>query len=48
MKIDRIELFHPAAYNYCGCGTGTFSRLLADRSEHVLALDLSPQMIQIA
>lgn len=31
-----------------GCGTGAFSRLLARRSDHVLALDLSPQMIRIA
>ena len=31
-----------------GCGTGTFACLLADRAEHVLALDLSPQMIRIA
>jgi SAM-dependent methyltransferase len=31
-----------------GCGTGAFSRLLADRSEHIVALDLSPQMIQVA
>lgn len=31
-----------------GCGTGTFARLLAERAEHVLALDLSPQMIRIA
>lgn len=31
-----------------GCGTGTFSRLLARRSDKVLALDLSPQMIRIA
>jgi ubiquinone/menaquinone biosynthesis C-methylase UbiE len=31
-----------------GCGTGAFSRLLADRSERVVALDLSPQMIQVA
>src|SRR5215470_13545712 len=31
-----------------GCGTGTFARLLADRAEHILALDLSPQMICIA
>jgi SAM-dependent methyltransferase len=31
-----------------GCGTGAFSRLLASRSDRVLALDLSPQMIQIA
>jgi ubiquinone/menaquinone biosynthesis C-methylase UbiE len=31
-----------------GCGTGRFSRLLAQRAERVLALDLSPQMIRLA
>ncbi len=31
-----------------GCGTGSFSRLLAQRLQHVLALDLSPQMIRVA
>ncbi|MBM3234908.1 class I SAM-dependent methyltransferase [Candidatus Poribacteria bacterium] len=31
-----------------GCGTGAFSRLLAGRSARVIALDLSPRMIQIA
>lgn len=31
-----------------GCGTGSFSRLLARRAERVLALDLSPQMIRLA
>jgi ubiquinone/menaquinone biosynthesis C-methylase UbiE len=31
-----------------GCGSGAFSRLLARRSERVLALDLSPRMIEIA
>ncbi len=31
-----------------GCGTGAFARLLAQRAEHVLALDLSPQMIRQA
>jgi ubiquinone/menaquinone biosynthesis C-methylase UbiE len=31
-----------------GCGTGEFSRLLAQRSDYVLALDLSPQMIEVA
>ena len=31
-----------------GCGTGAFARLLAHRVEHVLALDLSPQMIRLA
>jgi SAM-dependent methyltransferase len=31
-----------------GCGTGAFSRLLAKRSDGVVALDLSPRMIEIA
>lgn len=31
-----------------GCGTGALSRLLAQRADHVLALDLSPQMIRVA
>lgn len=31
-----------------GCGTGKFSRLLAERAERVLAIDLSPQMIRFA
>lgn len=31
-----------------GCGTGSFTRLLARRSDWVLALDLSPQMIRVA
>ncbi len=31
-----------------GCGTGGFSRLLAQRYRRVLALDLSPRMIEIA
>jgi ubiquinone/menaquinone biosynthesis C-methylase UbiE len=31
-----------------GCGTGSFARLLAQRCKRVLALDLSPQMIQVA
>ena len=31
-----------------GCGTGMLARLLAQRSGHVLALDLSPQMIRMA
>ena len=31
-----------------GCGKGEFSRRLAVRSSHVLALDLSPEMIRIA
>jgi len=31
-----------------GCGTGGFARLLAKRSQNVLALDMSPEMIRIA
>ena len=31
-----------------GCGKGEFSRRLAARSAHVLAIDLSPEMIRIA
>ena len=31
-----------------GCGTGAFSRLLAERSRHVTGLDLSPQMVRLA
>jgi len=31
-----------------GCGTGSLARQLAARAGHVLALDLSPAMIQIA
>ena len=31
-----------------GCGTGVFARLLAKKAGHVLALDLSPQMIYLA
>ncbi|AFY59612.1 bifunctional 2-polyprenyl-6-hydroxyphenol methylase/3-demethylubiquinol 3-O-methyltransferase UbiG [Synechococcus sp. PCC 6312] len=31
-----------------GCGTGEFSRLLAKHFERVIAIDLSPNMIQVA
>lgn len=31
-----------------GCGTGRFSRLLAQHAERVLAIDLSPVMIRVA
>jgi ubiquinone/menaquinone biosynthesis C-methylase UbiE len=31
-----------------GCGTGSFARRLAERSQQVLALDLSAEMIRIA
>jgi SAM-dependent methyltransferase len=48
----RFLLRHvPAVCGACldlGCGTGAFSRLLAERCEWVLGLDLSPQAIQLA
>lgn len=31
-----------------GCGTGQFSRMLAERADEVIAIDLSPKSIQIA
>lgn len=31
-----------------GCGTGEFSRLLAKRADKVIAIDLSPNMIEFA
>jgi 2-polyprenyl-3-methyl-5-hydroxy-6-metoxy-1,4-benzoquinol methylase len=31
-----------------GCGTGAFTGLLADRSDSVIAIDISPNMIQVA
>lgn len=31
-----------------GCGTGAFARALAERADHVLAIDLSPRMIERA
>ena len=31
-----------------GCGSGSFARLLAARANHVLALDLSPEMLRLA
>jgi ubiquinone/menaquinone biosynthesis C-methylase UbiE len=31
-----------------GCGTGAFARQLAERAAHVLALDLSPEMVRVA
>jgi SAM-dependent methyltransferase len=31
-----------------GCGTGAFARTLAARSNHVLGVDLSPEMIRLA
>lgn len=31
-----------------GCGTGAFSRALAEHFRHVLAIDLSPEMLRLA
>lgn len=31
-----------------GCGTGTFTRLLARQADHVVAIDLSREMIRVA
>ena len=31
-----------------GCGTGAFARSLARLSEHVVAIDLSPRMVEVA
>jgi ubiquinone/menaquinone biosynthesis C-methylase UbiE len=31
-----------------GCGTGAFSRLLAKRADRIVAIDLSPNMIEVA
>ena len=31
-----------------GCGTGAFARLLASRCDRVVAIDLSPRMIEVA
>jgi SAM-dependent methyltransferase len=45
--LRRLGLRCQAALEV-GCGKGEFSRRLAGRSERVLALDLSPEMIRIA
>jgi ubiquinone/menaquinone biosynthesis C-methylase UbiE len=39
---------HCSAALDVGCGTGSMSRLLAQRSDLVIALDLSPAMIEIS
>jgi SAM-dependent methyltransferase len=31
-----------------GCGTGAFARLLAERCDRVLAIDLAPRMVEVA
>jgi ubiquinone/menaquinone biosynthesis C-methylase UbiE len=39
---------HLGAALEIGCGTGVFSRLLANRADYVLGVDLSPQMVRLA
>jgi ubiquinone/menaquinone biosynthesis C-methylase UbiE len=55
---DHNELYHDRLLKHVppgcgralevGCGTGAFARRLARRCEHVLALDLSANMIRVA
>jgi len=55
---NHNEHYHPFLFKHVprtcrdaleiGCGTGEFSHYLARCSDHVTALDLSPQMIRIA
>ena len=45
--LKHIALHCEAALDV-GCGTGSFSRLLAKRSDRVVALDLSPRMVEVA
>lgn len=45
--LRHVPVYCQAALDI-GCGTGAFSRCLAERSDRVVALDLSPQMIRIA
>jgi Methylase involved in ubiquinone/menaquinone biosynthesis len=45
--MKKVPLHCKAALEI-GCGMGAFSRLLAERADQVMALDLSPQMIRIA
>ena len=47
LLLKRIPASCKAALDV-GCGTGVFSRLLAQHSDRVVALDLSPRMIEIA
>ena len=45
--LRHIPAYCEAALDV-GCGTGSFSRLLAERAGRVVALDLSPRMIEVA
>jgi SAM-dependent methyltransferase len=46
--LKHIPLSSEADALEIGCGTGSFARLLAQRFRRVLAIDLSPRMIEIA
>src|SRR5204863_8855831 len=39
---------HPEQILEIGCGTGRFTRRLAERAQSVVALDLSAQMLRLA
>jgi ubiquinone/menaquinone biosynthesis C-methylase UbiE len=55
---DRNAHYHPSLLKQLplrldetlkvGCGTGTFARLLAERCNRVVAVDLSPRMVEMA
>src|SRR5262245_11876643 len=45
--IGRLPL-HCENVLEIGCGTGSFTRLMAKRARNVTAVDLSPQMIRLA
>ena len=57
-KWNHNSHYHPFLLKYVpspckntleiGCGTGEFARSLAQRTGHILALDLAPQMIRLA
>lgn len=48
---DFVLKFVPSQCNRAmevGCGTGTFTRLLANLAKHVTAIDLSKEMVRVA
>lgn len=47
LLLDAVPKRCPTALDV-GCGTGAFTRLLAERADHVLGLDLSPEMVRVA
>ncbi len=47
LLLQHVPLYCTEALDI-GCGTGTFARQLALLSKHVLAIDLSPEMIRVA